>query len=658
MKFPPEEMRIRVVIVGDDSRNIATTLEKDLGVAFPHLIIDRVNDLDALVLYNTTLGPKDLNIMGAVTSEVPDIDWTLATTRTMPHLSNTSWLVLTDRAVHTDLGRTTSDGRAASLVRFPWKGPLLFGQAYSVMARRLHCLGVTDTFITEFLGPPPPTAVHGPLLEGLDHREHDLMERLLDWAEDVLGPRTRVEVPAGVDLTRQGEPVAAVHFVLDGRVSLHRDTEHGELLLHHATSGPLIGLVSLARGEDAFFTSTTTTPTTVVRLSNEQLKMVLAQQPGARQTLAVLAIQSLTRRLIRAEDLHMEKDQLAADLEEERAKLASTLEALQATRAQLVDKTRFAMLGELSAGIAHELNNPVTALARAAEHLAEDIASLLGASPGTATAANAMDRSLAAAPRSTAEERATIAAILPAVGNDRALARRLVRAGIADPAQAKRLARSKEGELKSLEAGARVGSSLRSILAASERVISLTTSLKGYARPEADEARDIDIRAGIDDVLRLTHYRLHGIHVETAFAEVPKILGHASKLEQVWTNLLVNSAEAIEDEVEDCENRGVAPARGQAAPRIDISVQESAGGVLVDIHDNGPGIPDALLEKIFEPHFTTKAGRVRYGLGMGMSICRTIVADHGGTLTVDSHPGSTHIRVHIPIAGASTIEEE
>ncbi len=347
----------------------------------------------------------------------------------------------------------------------------------------------------------------------------------------------------------------------------------------------------------------------------------------------------------------MENAVLAEDLEEERAHLAETLEDLKNTRAELVERTRFAMLGELSAGIAHELNNPVTALVRAAEHLGEDLDALLETAPAMAAAHTAMRRARTQAVRSTAQERELVRQIYEVVG-DRALARRLVQAGVEDPAEARKLTKRRGKELPAVELGARAGSSLRSVLSASERVIELTASLKGYARPDSEDLKAVDVREGLDDVLRLTNHRLRGIEVERYYEDVPAVLAHPAKLQQVWTNLLVNAAEAIDDEREDAAARGEMPARGEGEPLIHVAVEAGDGAVTVTITDNGPGIPDSVLERIYEPHFTTKAGRVRYGLGMGMAISRSIVEDVGGSITVDSTPGRTRMIVALPAYSA------
>ena len=632
---------IHMLVVGDDSRHIAAPVTRDLSHAFPCLCLDRVDGVEDLAAYEASLRPGDHVLMGLVTSEVSDIDALIDRAAAIPVLERIQWVVVTDAAEHRDLTRCTESGALSSVLKAPWTVPLLAGQAYSTMVRYLRGCGYSDRQIRALIADPPPFAVQGPLLEGLDR-----------GVERVLGQRPRLIVPEGTQLVTQGEPVGAVYLVLDGQVSLHRDSSRGEVLAHLATSGPLIGLVSLARAEDAFFTGETATEATVVRLTTEQLQIVISEDPSIGSTLTALAIRSLTRRLMRAEDLHLENAMLAEDLEAQKEALAATLEDLRATRAELVERARFAMLGELSAGIAHELNNPVTALVRAAKHLHEDVDAALAA-PATASSREAMSRALTAPPRSTSVERALMKELLPVVG-DRTLARRLVRAGVQGADGARALAQI-PGGIDAYEAGARLGGSLRSVLAAGDRVIELTQSLKGYARPDAEDLKPVDVREGIDDVLRLTAHRVRGIRIECDYEDVPLVLAHPAKLQQVWTNLIVNAAEAIEDENADlvaaAESAGGVPelpARGEAEALIRITVRPTPEGVVVTVCDNGPGIDPSIVDKIMEPHFTTKAGRVRFGLGMGMSIVRSIIADHGGTLVICSHPGSTTMRISLP----------
>lgn len=633
-----------ILVIGDGSDGIAATLVEDLTGAFSHIEVRSMADIDGIDAECAYLARSRTRlVLGFVTSEVGSLDRAFEALKAYPCTQHNEWVVVTRSRTHTDMSRALASGLLASVISVPWTLPTLVAQSYGAITRLLLRYEMNEAERERIAGPVPDNAVRGPVLFGLDHSEREVLNDLLAGAERVLGPRPILEVGPHTDLTTQGQPVRAVHLVLDGHVALHRDSDQGDILLHHATSGPLIGLVSLARGENAFFTSTTTTPVKVVRLTNEQLQLVIAEDPPMAATLAALAIQSLARRLVRAEYLHIENRVLVDDLRH--------------TRAELVERARYAMLGELSAGIAHELNNPITAVDRAADHLRDDITTLMDSayadhdpSDKLRAAHEAMTRALDAHPRSTADERRLVSEFMSELRVSRQVARRLVRAGVHDVATARPLvaASAPPSYMTMVETGAQIGSSLRSLTVAAGRVVQLTDSLKGYARPDGTDARIVDVREGIEDVLRLTAHRLRHVEVLRDFEGEPLVVGHPAKLEQVWTNVLVNAAEAFEDE--DEADAYAQPARGDEPPSITVSARTAGPDVVVDIVDNGPGIPASVLAKMFEPHFTTKSGRVRYGLGMGMSICRSIITDAGGTINVASQPGRTQVTIRLPKA--------
>ena len=590
--------------------------------------------------------------------------------RQLPALRRAGLLLLTDQTVHDDLAQAVDCGVLKSVVAVPWTPPALVEQVEAVIHRWLQKWYPDSELAYTLLGTDPDGQPRsGDLLYGLDSPHEQVQRVLLEGIEKHLGPRPRMVVPAGVNLTRQNERVDAVYLVLRGSVALRRASHFGDVLLHHATSGPLIGLVSMARAQRALFTSTTTTEVEMVRLSWEQLEYVLAKSPDTSANLAVVAIQALTARLVRAEYLHVEKNELAEQLERERERLTHTLDELTATRAQLVVQTKYAMLGELSAGIAHELNNPVAALQRATQQIGEELDTLLQAHAELADAAHALERTRNATPRSTKEERQLVRKVLEQAG-DRHVAQRLVGAGVTDPVQIKALLRKersfkrlhRRGKLSPLqvvEAAGHIGKAVRNSTVAARRITDLVASLRAYARPDSQPVPNVDVHDGIEDVLRLTAHRLRGVEIERDFGDVPTIRGYPTRLEQVWTNLLVNAREAIEDEEDELEE-GQLPARGDQSARIGVRTRAVGDDwVEVCVCDNGPGIPEHLLERIMEPHFTTKGGQVRFGLGMGMSITSSIVDDHDGHLRIESAAGSTQIKVLLPVAGPSeeTAEE-
>jgi len=147
----------------------------------------------------------------------------------------------------------------------------------------------------------------------------------------------------------------------------------------------------------------------------------------------------------------------------------------------------------------------------------------------------------------------------------------------------------------------------------------------------------------LESALRVTHNELHHrARLVTSIGDVPPVLGSAQRLEQVFLNLLVNAVQALPD--------------GRAENEIGVTLQAAPEGeVVIEVSDNGPGIPAEVRSRIFDPFFTTKP--VGLGLGLGLSICHGIVVHHGGTITVDSAPGrGSTFRVALPVLTTATTE--
>ena len=610
----------------------------------------RVRTLAELFARAAAPGPEPLGRVPLIvaTDEVGSLDDVAAAIDHYPVLASARLVLLTERSELTDLGRAVDEDLIREVVVVPWTPGAIADRAAAQTSRwmrdhlpddeRRHRLGRADE---------PPEG-RSPLLEALNHSNDRLTAELIAACEAVLGPRPRLHLPPGVRLAHQGQAVDAVCVVVSGAVALTRHTRVGEVTLHHATTGRIVGLVSLATQGRAYVTATTTTDVELILLSIEQLDRALRENPATEQILAALLIGSLTTRLSRSEVLQVEKIELAAAVEAERAQATEALEALEQARLELLAQERFATLGELAAGVAHELNNPVAALEGANAHLREDLASLLAGHPDgemvLSTAAHARTRPAA----STRQERAARRALEAVVG-DRELARRLVSLGLdadSDPQRVRDLAGDPR-RLATALAAASVGRQERNVALATKRIRGLVSALSTYVRPEGEMVQDVDVREVLEDSLRLTAHRLRDVAIERDYAEVGAVPGRAGELAQVWTNILSNAADALAGAGAGAPAAG-AGAPSDFAPRLVIAVAGEPDGVRVDVTDNGPGIDPQVLPRIFEPRFTTKHGRVRFGLGLGMGLAKSVVDAHGGTIAVDSRPGRTRVTVRLP----------
>ena len=177
-----------------------------------------------------------------------------------------------------------------------------------------------------------------------------------------------------------------------------------------------------------------------------------------------------------------------------------------------------------------------------------------------------------------------------------------------------------------------------------ERISKLVGSMKSYSYMDQAAQQQVDIHEGIENTLRLLTFKLKsGIKVERKYNKgLLKLMAFGSELNQVWTNLLDNAIDALGEGVPD-----------GTPPQITIRTCQKNAGLIVEIEDNGPGIPTELKNRILEPFFTTKP--MGKGSGLGLDVVRRIVQNrHQGALLVESHPGRTCFSVHLPLAQAQS----
>jgi len=309
-------------------------------------------------------------------------------------------------------------------------------------------------------------------------------------------------------------------------------------------------------------------------------------------------------------------------------------------------------LGKLSAGLAHELNNPTAAIQQRAEALRRrldgftalgalqpDTAAALRAHARTAVAAEAggSPRILDALERAEAEE--ALASWLDGRGlpGAWAAAETFVAAGLA-PADLERVVAdvpdaAVAASLQWLEADLAMRRLVEDIADASRRVVELIAAVKAYSNMDrAPRDRDIDLHAGIRSTLTMLGHKLRSknIVLRTEFgADTPHVSGNPGELNQVWTNLIDNAIDAV-----------------ATGGEIVVRTSLGAGSAVVEVCDNGIGIPEENRQRIFEPFFTTKD--VGEGSGLGLDVVHRIVERHLGRVNVDSEPGRTCFEVRLP----------
>jgi signal transduction histidine kinase len=318
-------------------------------------------------------------------------------------------------------------------------------------------------------------------------------------------------------------------------------------------------------------------------------------------------------------------------------------------------RERLTSLGTMAAGLAHELNNPAAAARRAAAQMTEalevissslarfveagiereqakELVALQQQAVSHAAACTALD----ALDASDAEEELLVRLEALDVAEPWRLAEPLAVAGV-DQAWLDELAElagsATDAALQWVAASLVAGRLAAELEESTERMSSLVGAVKSYAYMDRGELVEVDLHEGLETTLAVLGYKLK--HTEIALVReydraLPKLTVRGSELNQVWTNLLDNAIDALGDH-----------------GTITISTRADGDCAVVEIADDGPGVPDDVAGQIFDPFFTTKD--VGHGTGLGLATARRIVVDrHDGSLTLDTKPGHTTFRVRLP----------
>jgi two-component system, NtrC family, sensor kinase len=349
---------------------------------------------------------------------------------------------------------------------------------------------------------------------------------------------------------------------------------------------------------------------------------------------------------------HLALRSLQSNLQQKNHDLAETLQELQSTQAQLIQSEKMAALGQLVAGVAHELNTPLGAIRSSADNLTNVLNQDLLELPKflqTLSPQRQQDffdliqqSSETNSLISTREKRQLKRSLITQlqthnINNADVIADTMTDMGLYAPLPRFLELLQDAHSLAILDAADRLTClqrSIRTIVSASDRAAKVVIALKSYAHQQSQSYLvEADILEGIETALTLYHSQIkHGVEVIRHYTDLPPILCYPDELNQVWTNLIQNALQAM-------NYQGT----------LVISVWQRDRELEVSICDNGPGIPPEIQDRLFEPFFTTKPRGE--GNGLGLSIVKKIIEKHEGTLEVESHPGQTIFTVSVPIRG-------
>jgi signal transduction histidine kinase len=444
----------------------------------------------------------------------------------------------------------------------------------------------------------------------------DLPDDQLEW---FISQSQEMNIKAGGVLSHQGDPADAMFVILEGHLQ-GRAELGGESFVFTLEPGDVSGVLPFSRMK--VFTVS-------IRAESDSrgLRFPASLFPDLIQKMPVL-----TQRLV---GLMSDRIRETTRLEQQRDRLAS--------------------LGKLSAGLAHELNNPASAAKRATSQLRETIKKIRDASLELGK------RDLTPAQKAEIEKLETlftqkdvippdaltindledqIDSLLRSHGqNDlwllaAGLARRNIQPEGVESLFAKLDAEAARAALVRIAASVEIATLLNEIESSTSRISELVGAIKEYTHMDQAPVQNVDVVRSLETTLTILNHKLkQGVEVERDYQKVPLLVNSfGSELNQVWTNIIDNAIDAM-------HGRG----------RLRVRTHLEDGCVVVEIADNGPGIPEEVQPHIFEPFFTTKG--VGEGTGLGLDTVQRIVRKHKGTVQVDSKPGDTRFQIWLPIAG-------
>jgi signal transduction histidine kinase len=447
----------------------------------------------------------------------------------------------------------------------------------------------------------------------------DLPDDQINW---FISQSEELRFKTGDTYFRQGDPADSMFILLEGQLQM-RGELGGETIIISINPGQVTGVLPFSRMKQFTVSARALTDVRVLRFPASLFPDLIQKMP------------ELTQRLV---GLMSDRIRETTRMEQQRDRLAS--------------------LGKLSAGLAHELNNPASAAKRATSQLRDllkrirDASHELGRRDLTAAQKSEIEKMEASFVKhdepppdalTIADLEDQIDSLLRSHGQNDLwqmaadLARKNVKPEALESLFATLDTDTARAALVRIAASLDVATLLNEIESSTSRISDLVGAIKEYTFMDQTPVQNVDIVKSLETTLTVMNHKLkHGVVVRREYQKVPLLVNSfGSELNQIWTNLIDNATDAMDGKGE-----------------LTVKTYREDNSVVVEIADNGPGIVPEIQSHIFEPFFTTKG--VGKGTGLGLDTVQRIVKKHRGNIQAVSKPGETSFQVRLPLAESLT----
>ena len=447
--------------------------------------------------------------------------------------------------------------------------------------------------------------------------ERFLRSANLEWLKKAYfsNEQQKLHIKQGEVLMKQGEENKRLYLIEKGALTGYLEDETGKPFeVFRSTEGMFVGVYS-------FFSKTYASYATIIATEDSDLAYIdtsvdVVEDEECRsfvEHFMPIIVNELSSRQLLAREASLEKER---------------------TLKRLLHHDKMATLGEMAAGLAHELNNAVGVLQRKTEWLSEEMAGYLKEKDSKGMFPF-FEEGLKHGQHLSSREVRKNRQKLEAKGLPSSEAQKIARTGITDK-DLKKHFKNDADHTNRMYYYWEIGTAFYDMLLAAKHAVHVVKSVKQLGVSGAERKHGVRISDTINEALALLNSPLRQVNLQTDIEEVPEINASSGELVQVWVNLIKNAIESML-QVEGLD------------PKLRIACWVRSYKIMVEVEDNGPGIPQAIQEKIYEPHFSTKNDGPVVGLGLGLAIVRRLVESYQGSINLKSRSGKTIFNISFPL---------